>query len=471
MLLDIEEVENQLIISYYDKNGRVAFKHYDTENIYNWQVCEENDKRKDKTLINWDGKPIKKYKGKSINKHALINFLDSLSKEDSDEIFDYNFPKTYFFDIEVRMTEIGRDSLDTTAAKNEVLTISLLTPEGKAVVMGTRDLDKKSQNKIAKEINKYFEKFEANFEFVYKKFNSEYDMLYTFMQMVSKIPMLSGWYCIGYDWSYLVSRCKRLGIDPSISSPTGKLNKDGTPMHVGMLDYAELYMNWDRSVGIKENGKLNTASKQVLGTTKITYEDNLQKLYDTDYERYVYYNAVDGILVHYIDQKLKTMQIVLTLSNICKIGLYKASSPVAITESFLSRALRAEGKMMATNWNETKKTGQYVGAYVKTPVVGKHRGVACFDYASLYPSIMRQFNISPDVYIEKLSKSQIESKRKQLAGKSIITSNGCVFNASEPSILNKVLTDLYAKRKEYKKKSFEYKMCVAACQEKLSKIK
>ncbi len=107
---------------------------------------------------------------------------------------------------------------------------------------------------------------------------------------------------------------------------------------------------------------------------------------------------------------------------------------------------------------------------MKTPITGKHRGVACFDYASLYPSIMRQFNISPDVFIEKISKNQIDEKRKQFLNKRIITSNGCMYNSEEPSILNKVLTDLYAKRKEYKKKSFEYKMMVAACEEKLSKM-
>ncbi len=471
MLLDIEEVEGKLIVSYYNKEGKVDFKYYDTENMYNWQTCEPTDKRKDKNLINWDGRPIKKFKGKSINKHSLVSFLDSLSEEDSEEIFGYNFPKTYIFDIEVEMTENAKDSLDAVAAKNQVLTISLLTPDGKAVVMGTRDLDKKSQASVATKINDYFKKFDSNFEFTYKKFNSEYDMLYTFMQTVSKLPMLSGWYCIGYDWTYLVSRCKRIGIDPTIASPTGKLNRDGTPTHVGMIDYAELYMNWDRSVGIKENGKLGTASKQVLGLTKIAYDGNLQQLYNTDYEKYVYYNAVDSILVHYIDQKLKTMQIVLTLSNICKISLYKASSPVAITESFISRALRLEGKMMATTWSDNnKKVGQYVGAYVKTPITGKHRGVACFDYASLYPSIMRQFNISPDVFIEKISKNQIDEKRKQFLNKRIITSNGCMYNSEEPSILNKVLTDLYAKRKEYKKKSFEYKMMVAACEEKLSKM-
>lgn len=468
MLLDIEEAEDRLIISYYDKDGKVDFKFYETANIYNWSVCEENDKRRDKKFKNWDGKPVKKFKGKSISKHAIVNFLDSLSTEDADLIFGYNFPKTYFFDIE---TEVTDGFPHPEKAENKVLSLSIVTPEQKVIVFGLQDLDNKIHGDIANKVNEYFKKFNANFQFTYKKFNTEYDMLYTFMSMVKKFPMLSGWNCIKFDWTYLINRCRRLQIDPSIASPTGKLDKKTTlPAHVGVLDYQDLYANWDRSISVKENNKLETASIAVLGIGKIKYDGNLQVLHDTDYEKFIYYNTVDSILVYYIDQKLKSMQNVLTLSNICKISLYKAGSPVAITESLIARHLLPDNKVMASKWDDgNKKDEQYTGAFVKDPIKGKHRAVACFDYASLYPSIMRQYNISPDSYIEILPQAKIEKYREEHK-ELIVTSNGCVFK-KEPSILKVVLTDLYSKRKEYKKKSFEYKMMVAAIEEKLSKMK
>jgi DNA polymerase elongation subunit (family B) len=351
-----------------------------------------------------------------------------------------------------------------------VLTISLVTPEQKVIVMGLEPLSDKQISSISNRINKHFEKFDANWEFIYKKFNSEYDMVFTFMKMVSKLPMLSGWYCIDFDWQYLVNRCRRLQIDPSISSPTGKLtDKNKLPYHVGIIDYKDLYMNWDRSVGVKENGKLETAAKQVLGMGKIQYDMELQELYEKDPETYVFYNAVDSCLVYYIDKKLKTMNVVLTLSNICKMSVYKAGSPVAITESILARNLLKENKLMARDFNqgdENKKIGKYTGAFVKAPIVGKHRGVACFDYASLYPSIMRQFNISPDSFIEKISDNIKDAHREQTKGQQIVTSFGGVYS-HEPSILKKVLTDLYSERKKYKKESWIYKMQADAIKQKL----
>jgi DNA polymerase elongation subunit (family B) len=218
----------------------------------------------------------------------------------------------------------------------------------------------------------------------------------------------------------------------------------------------DLYSNWDRTVSVKENNQLNTAAMQTIGVGKIKYDGGLQQLYEDDYQKYLYYNAVDSILVYLIDQKLKTLQVVLTLSNICKISFYKAGSPVAITESLIARNLLAGGKVMAVKpyQKEKEKNEQYTGAFVKQPVVGKHRAVACFDFASLYPSIMRQFNISPDSFIEMAPASKVDSFDKK---DFTATSTGAVYQ-KEPSILKKVLTDLYAKRREYKKKMLEYKI-------------
>ena len=80
-----------------------------------------------------------------------------------------------------------------------------------------------------------------------------------------------------------------------------------------------------------------------------------------------------------------------------------------------------------------------------------HRAVACFDFASLYPSIMRQINVSPDSFIKKVDESKREAER---APDRIVSVTGAVYK-KEDSILKDILTDLYTKRKVYKKKYFE----------------
>jgi len=102
---------------------------------------------------------------------------------------------------------------------------------------------------------------------------------------------------------------------------------------------------------------------------------------------------------------------------------------------------------------DNKKDGKYAGAFVKQPIVGYYSGVSAFDFASLYPSVMRQFNISPDVYVDLIPKNQIAERRKNK--EEIVCENGVVYK-KEDSILKKILGDLYAQRKDYKKTSYEY---------------
>jgi DNA polymerase elongation subunit (family B) len=80
-----------------------------------------------------------------------------------------------------------------------------------------------------------------------------------------------------------------------------------------------------------------------------------------------------------------------------------------------------------------------------------HSAVACFDFASLYPSVMRQLNVSPESFIKKVDP---DKRDKEKSEKTIVSVTGAVYD-TERSILKDVLTRLYSQRKEYKKKSFE----------------
>jgi DNA polymerase elongation subunit (family B) len=269
--------------------------------------------------------------------------------------------------------------------------------------------------------------------------------------------MMTGWNFINYDWQYIVNRCKRLQIDLTDVAITGSLDKkDSRPLHMGILDYMQLYDKYDRSGHVKESNALAFVSGAVLdGISKINYSGSLQDLYENDFQKYVFYNVIDSVLVYYIDQKLRSMEVLLTLATITKMPLYKAASPVAITESLIARKLAEQNKRIGTEWDreDGKKDGKYAGAFVKDPVVGYYSGVSAFDFASLYPSIMRQFNISPDAYIEIVPEAEVKERRKDQ--NVIVCQNGVVYSKEE-SVLKKILSDLYAQRKDYKKTSYDY---------------
>ena len=453
MILDIEQRDRDVIISYYDTEGKVAFKQYPIDQFSNWYVCDPKDREASQQYKNWDGRAIKKGRARQFNKFSLVYFLDGLSEKDKQDIFAYNMPKTYFVDIE---TEIVDGFPKAEEAKSRILSFSIITPERKAIVLGLEDMAPDKIKKINDDTNEYFKDFDQDWEFKYHKFNSEYDMVYTFlMKFLPKFPMMTGWNFINYDWQYIVNRCKRLQIDVSEVSMTGSVDRnDSRPLHIGILDYMQLYDKYDRSVKVKESNALDYVAGQVLNVKKIKYTGSLQDLYRDNFTKYIYYNVVDSILVYYIDQQLKSMEVILTLANITKMPLYKAASPVAVTEALMARKLSEQGMRIGTEQREeSEKNAQYVGAFVKEPKIGFYEGVSAFDFASLYPSIMRQFNISPDAYIEQVSKSKIEEKRKD---KNVIVCDNGVVYTTQDSILKKILSDLYTQRKEYKKTSYDF---------------
>ena len=454
MLLDIEQTDKELIISYYDTEGKVAFKRYPVNKFENWVVTEETDRWKDPNLRNWDDRPIKRSMSRSFNKFSLLYFMDSLPQKDQDEIFGFNMPRTYFVDIE---TEIVDGFPKPEEAKSRILSFSIITPERKAIVLGLEDLSAEQIKKIEDDTNNHFKDYDQDWEFSYYKFKDEYNMLYTFLhKFLPKFPMMTGWNFINYDWQYIVNRCKRLQIDLTDVAITGSLDKnDSRPLHMGILDYMQLYDKYDRSVAVKESNTLDFVSGAVLDVAKIKYVGGLQELYENNFQKYIYYNVVDSCLVYYIDRQLRSMEVLITLATITRMPLYKAASPVAVTESLIARKLAAQNKKIGIEYNkeEGKKDGKYEGAFVKQPIVGYYSGVSAFDFASLYPSIMRQFNISPDAFVEMVPESKINERRKDESV--IVCENGVVYK-KEDSILKKILSDLYSQRKEYKKTSYEY---------------
>lgn len=453
MILDIEQRDKDVIVSYYDKEGKVAYKQYPIQQFQNWYVCGENEKGISTEFKNWDGRPVKLGYARQFNKFSLNYFIDGLPEKDKEEILAYNMPKTYFVDIE---TEIVDGFPKAEEAKSRILSFSIITPERKAIVLGLEDMAPDKIKKINDDTNEYFKDFDQDWEFKYHKFNTEYDMVYTFlMKFLPKFPMMTGWNFINYDWQYIVNRCKRLQIDVAEIGMTKKVDRnDSRPLHIGILDYMQLYDKYDRSVKVKESNSLDYVSGQVLNVKKIKYTGSLQDLYRDNFVKYIYYNVVDSVLVYYIDQKLKSMEVLLTLANITQMPLYKAASPVAVTESIMARKLAEQGMRIGTEKKEDgEKDGQYVGAYVKEPILGFYEGVSAFDFASLYPSIMRQFNISPDSYVEQVYKSEIPKRRED---KNVIVCDNGVVYSKEDSILKKILADLYGQRKEYKQMSYEY---------------
>jgi len=94
------------------------------------------------------------------------------------------------------------------------------------------------------------------------------------------------------------------------------------------------------------------------------------------------------------------------------------------------------------NFDKTRE--DYEGAFVFKPIPDLYGWIVAFDYASLYPSIMRQFKISMENFVGKNPNYQPKPHE-------IKCSSGAVFDASIEPLLPEILTDYYAQRKDAQK--------------------
>lgn len=457
-MINIEQKTNKVIISNFNEKGLVQLYEFllSKKEMFEWEYY--SDKKKEEGIRSWDNRAVQKNtNAKRLNRFRLIEWMENLSEEEKSKIYDFNKPKKFFCDIEV---EIQDEFPDPNLAKTPVVTIALSDEDNIITVLGIREISKKEIQDTENKLKEYFKDYTPDIKFNYVYFNSEYDMLYTFfVKFMPRIPFLTGWYFLDFDWKYLLKRARDLQVPVEKSSPTNRLaGIHETPMHKVIVDYKEIYEKWDKS--LKENLTLDWTAKYRLGLSKVKYPGSLKDLYLNDYLLFVFYNAVDTHLVNLLDKKTSVADIFFKLGTLTKSEYQKAFSPVHMTENVLCRGLLEKNLVMIPEEIKRTKDNKYKGAHVHKPKVGLYEFVGAFDFASLYPSVMRQFNISPESYLGKIGEEEEESifkvKKEKIENieEKIVCANGAIFDTEE-SVLRKALDYFYDKRKKAKLESYE----------------
>lgn len=464
MLVDIIQEGSELQVSYWGSDHKTHIEriHVRPEEQFNWVLnpISKHDKKSD-TFKNWNGKPAYIHKlnvndkRDSLNKYRLYEIVDDMPDEVKSKIFDYNLPDMYFVDIE---TEVTDGFPEPEKADQKITLIGMCCPNDTIAILSIKDLSQKEKDSIQQRIDQHFSQVNRKFKFIFKYFPKEYDMLHYFLsKVVPKIPMMTGWNFVEFDWTYIVNRAKNLGIDPRISSPSGILvGKDNRPAHVGIIDYLMAYKKWTWNTN--ENYKLDTIGEKLVGIKKVAHAESLQDMYENDFEKYVYYNAIDCGLVKLIHENCNALTCGLTTAWLGRIKAHDCFSTTFIPENLLRMEFRKDNKVLCVDPLAKKDDvgKKYEGAFVKAPVPGLHKNVICNDYSSLYPTILRMFNVGPETFVTLLPEGNEEKKQEWKDKGYIVCASGAVYKR-EDGKLKRIVSDLYAKRKAYKKQSFKYK--------------
>jgi len=450
MIVNIEQHQGKLIISHVNKEGEISYMQLNVpvSHQYSYQYAKWGGIP---GLKSWDGQEVRKVPSGFLSKHRIQEFFIDAGEEITAPLFEQNAPKLYSCDIEVDVDEDGFPEAGN--ARKRINTIAW-SHYPDVTVFGLKDLSGNECAEIEKKINEHLKPIGREYKFLYKKFSSESDLLYDFLYNYARhAPLITGWNFWNYDWRYIYNRCNRINLDISWMSPTKQWYKHKVmernqrvdiflPQHKLIVDYMEIYKKWDRNIDPKENNGLDFAAEAALGITKVKYPGTFQDLYN-DFPKYVFYNAIDSILVEEIHNKLKTMGIFLGLGNINRVEAMSAWSPIAMLEATAARYAYKRGRVFPKGKFD-KIREDFEGAFVYKPTPDLYTWVASFDYASLYPSIMRQFNISMENFLFK-------DKNYQPKAAEIKCSSGAVFDGKEEAILPEILTDYYRQRKEAQK--------------------
>ena len=388
---------------------------------------------------------------------------------DSDEVSVGH--RKVFFDIEVEVTDGFPDPMK---APNKITSIALYDEITKTYFAYVLDEKKQLQN---------YTKDNKIVEF----FTTEYELLTSFFRKYSEIQptILSGWNSDSFDVPYLYNRSVRvLGKDvATMLSPIGQIyyseyKKKYTIAGVNQMDYLHLYRKF--SPIQQSSYRLDYIGEVEVGMKKIDYEGTLNDLYEKDLQKFVKYNIRDVEILAELDDKLDFIDIARGIAHIGHVPYEDVFMSSRYLEGAILVYLKKIGVVAPNKPPRPKKIeDKFAGAYVQSPQRGRHEWVFDLDITSMYPSVIRSLNISPETKIGKVEEwnadDYIKTNHKQTYqvknrnGKNVgklsevelkdylenqkvsISSNGIMYRTDRQGLIPALLSKWFNERVEMRK--------------------
>jgi len=371
--------------------------------------------------------------------------------------FDITKIKLITIDIEVA-SENGFP--DVKSCQEELLTISIQDYATKQVTTwGVKPFINKQQN------------------VTYHHCTSEADLLDKFIFWWEEYSpeVITGWNCDLYDIPYVYGRlCRVLGKKVAKQLSTwGIVTEDEVTIKgrvhtrcdiagLTILDYLELYRKFTYTN--QESYRLDHIVQVELGQKKLDHSeyDTFKEFYTKDWQKFVEYNIKDVELVDRLEDKMKLIELCITMAYDSKGNYNDVFFQVRTWDSIIYNYLK-EKNIVIPFKKDTKKDEKFAGAYVKEPVPGKYDWVVNFDLNSLYPHLLMMYNISPETLVEErhptasveriLNQSVDFSDYKDYA----VCANGSMYRKDIRGFLPELMEKMYSDRVIYKKKMIEAK--------------
>jgi DNA polymerase I len=243
---------------------------------------------------------------------------------------------------------------------------------------------------------------------VVKYFDSEKSLLQKLFEAIREYPFVLTFNGDDFDLPYLYNRAKNLGIE-RIQIPITVGRRTCSFSHGIHIDLYKFFFN--RSIQIYAFGNkyrditLNAVGTALLELPKIEFEKPLSELSYTELAEYNLRDSEITLNLTAFNDNL-VMKLILAMSRIAHMPMEDVSRQGVSRwiRNFLYHEHRQRHFLIpnsedilalkgGTTTTAMIKGKKYKGAIVVDPVPGVHFNVAVMDFASLYPSIIKVYNL------------------------------------------------------------------------------
>lgn len=381
------------------------------------------------------------------------NFLYRFSKHYKNESYT---PTKAYFDIETDIRYLPKGSDIPPAGSCPVNAISYINADKKTVNVfilldksnqGTYDLFKECKNDYNNILNQldvllvnHFDKNIYNnsikgLEFKFSFFENELSMIQRFFDIVhiDKPNFLMAWN-ISFDLPFLIERIRALGGNPDniVCHPDfnhkvcnyffdernkGEIKKRRDEYNISdytvyldqMVQFAKIRKS-DKSVGSRY--KLDIIGEKVLGVGKLDYSNiarTFREFIEKDFKLFVFYNIIDTLVQKCIEDINMDVDYLVNMFLVNCTIYNRIFNETILHHNRGTLEFYENGYIIGNNFNLENKKKKFPGAFVAKSTrinndsrikvndgipINLFANLDDYDYASLYPNIIRQLNIA-----------------------------------------------------------------------------
>ena len=311
----------------------------------------------------------------------------------------------------------------------------------------------------------------------YVQCTDEYNLIDRFLEYWERNTpeVITGWNCELYDIPYIVGRIERLMGEKKVRklSPWGYVRKKDFVVQgrkqiscemagISVIDYLDLYRKFTYTN--QESYRLDHIAFVELGKKKLDHSefDTFRDFYTGNWQKFIEYNIIDVELVDQLEDKMKLIELCLTMAYDAKVNYTDVFFQVRTWDSIIYNYLKRKNVVIPPKVR-TDKDSQYAGAYVKEPIPGKYDWVVSFDLNSLYPHLIMQYNISPETLLDQrhpsvnVDKILSEEVTFEMFKDYAVCANGAMYRKDIKGFLPELMEKMYNERVIFKKKMIEAK--------------